>query len=131
MAIFSRNKKTEGKENAPVAEKKAVKAPAEKKEMPNMHGHDLARVLRNPRITEKASDLQGKSVYTFDLAEGVSKREIVEAVRAVYKVTPRKVAVITIRPKMRRNMRSGKTGFSRGGRKAYVYLKAGETIAIH
>ena len=68
-------------------------------------------------------------VYTFDIAPGATKRDVMQAVRALYKVTPRRVAVVTIRAKMRRNARSGKVGMTGGGKKAYVYLKKGETIS--
>lgn len=135
MALFSRKPKTE--EAKPAAEK--PKAAPEKKAAPAKPqapqgvnvAADRAGVLRNPRITEKATDVQQGSVYTFDVAEGATKNEIAEAVRAVYSVTPRKVAVVRIPAKLRRNMRTGKSGVKRGGKKAYVYLKKGETITIH
>ncbi len=70
----------------------------------------------------------GQGVYTFDIAENANKNDVIAAVRALYKVTPRKVAVVTVPSKVRRNMRTGKVGVKRGGKKAYVYLKKGETI---
>jgi ribosomal protein L23 len=53
------------------------------------------------------------------------------AVKELYSVTPRKVAVVNVKSKERRNMRTGRVGVKRGGKKAYVYLKSGETITIH
>lgn len=91
---------------------------------------DLSHVLKHARITEKASMQQSFGVYTFDIGRGVSKREIIAAVRALYQVTPLKVAVVTVPAKMRRSARTGKSGMTRGGRKAYVYLRKGETITI-
>src|SRR3989344_659005 len=88
----------------------------------------LAHVLRHARITEKATMHSADSVYTFDIAARASKRDVIAAVRALYKVTPRMVRVVTIRAKMRRNARTGKRGVTSGGKKAYVYLKKGETI---
>jgi len=127
MALFSRKTKE--------VEKTAATAPAaQKKSAAEVSGTTMAglmHVLRNPRITEKASQVQEASVYTFDIAPGATKRQISAAVRALYKVTPRKIAVVSIPPKKRRNMRTGKRGISPGGRKAYVYLKAGETITVH
>lgn len=93
-------------------------------------GRDVSHVLRHARITEKATMHSGAGVYTFDVGERATKRDIVEAIRALYKVTPRKVAVVTIPAKVRRSVRTGKVGTKRGGRKAYIYLKKGETINL-
>ncbi len=91
---------------------------------------DYAHVLKHPRITEKATTHQAASVYTFDIAERATKRDIIAAVRAIYKVTPHKVAIVVVPSKARRSMRTGQRGISRGGKKAYVYLKKGETITL-
>lgn len=71
-----------------------------------------------------------RGVYVFDVAPGAGKKEIERAVLAAYKVHPMKVRVVNIPRKEVRNMRTGKRGVSGGGRKAYVYLKKGETITI-
>ena len=92
--------------------------------------HDVSHVLRHARITEKATMHSGAGVYTFDISESANKSDVIAAVRALYKVTPRKVAVVTVPSKVRRNMRTGKVGVKRGGKKAYVYLKKGETITM-
>jgi large subunit ribosomal protein L23 len=89
-----------------------------------------AHILKSPRITEKASMHSAESVYTFDVATFATKPQIARAIREVYKVTPRMVRVVTIRPKATRNMRTGKSGMRSGGKKAYVYLKKGETITV-
>lgn len=93
-------------------------------------GTDLSHVLRNPRITEKATMHQEKNMYTFDIAERATKSDVKNAVRALYGVLPRKVRVVTVLAKQRRNARTGTRGVTRGGKKAYVYLKKGETITI-
>ena len=99
-----------------------------KVDLPVVQG--LRHVLKRPRITEKAAQLTVGNVYTFDISKGTTKREVIQAMKSLYKVTPRRVAVVTIRAKMRRNARSGKVGMTGGGKKAYVYLKKGETITI-
>ena len=91
---------------------------------------DVSHVLREPRITEKGTAASGMSVYVFNVAPHATKREIKIAVERYYKVVPRTVRVVSIRPKQVRNVRSGKSGVKRGGKKAYVYLKKGETITI-
>ena len=91
---------------------------------------DLSHVLKSPRITEKATMHAEQGVYVFDVAENATKRSIMQAVLAHYKVMPRMVRVVTIQSKMKRNMRTGKSGMQHGGKKAYVYLKKGEQITL-
>jgi ribosomal protein L23 len=115
MALFSR-KKNEVKEEAA--------APV------TVSTRDLSHVLIQPRITEKATMASSMSVYVFDVAASATKREIQSAVERYYKVTPRLVRVVTGPAKSVRNMRTGQRGVKQGGKKAYVYLKKGETITI-
>lgn len=91
---------------------------------------DVSHVLKNPRITEKASVHQNIGVYTFDVAQDATKTQIMQAVRESYKVSPAKVRIVQIPSKTTRNMRTGRYGVKSGGKKAYVYLKNGETITI-
>lgn len=128
MALFSRKPKpssvktTEGKEETP----RTASSLAHKEHV----SEGTSQVLQQARITEKATMHSDAGVYTFNVAESATKRDIVSAVRALYKVTPRKVAIVSIPSKVRRNMRTGKIGMKHGGKKAYVYLKKGETITI-
>ncbi len=91
---------------------------------------DLSFVLKNARITEKATMHSADGVYTFDIAGVSTKRDVKQAIRALYKVEPRMVRIVSVPTKMKRNARTGKLGQTRGGKKAYVYLKKGETITI-
>ncbi len=86
--------------------------------------------LSNPRITEKASVQQAAGVYVFDVAVDATKRDVISAVKKTYGVTPRMVRTVTIRPTTVRHARTGKYGTTAGGKKAYVYLKKGETINL-
>ncbi|MDP2648454.1 MAG: 50S ribosomal protein L23 [Patescibacteria group bacterium] len=130
MALFGKkDKKEAAPAPAPVKESKPASVASGASE--HVGERDIARVLHNPRITEKATGVQQGGVYTFDVAVKASKREVMEAVRSIYGVTPRKVAVVPVPQKTRRNARTGKSGISHGGKKAYVYLKKGETITIH
>lgn len=90
----------------------------------------MSDILKNPRITEKATAHGELGVYTFDVAEVATKRSVAGAIAALYKVTPRKVRIVTVPSKMKRSVRTGARGVSRGGKKAYVYLKKGDTITI-
>lgn len=118
MALFS-------KKDTVVKEQEATASAA-----PLRGAHGYAHVLKRPRVTEKATDLQSGSVYVFDVAPRATKRDIAAAVRAAYKVTPHKIAVVSVPKKARRSMRTGIRGVSAGGKKAYVYLKKGDTITI-
>jgi large subunit ribosomal protein L23 len=123
MALFGTKKNTE-KKVAKTADAKtaAVRTPG------SVAG--LAHILRHARITEKASMQQGQGVYVFDIASSATKRDVMKAVHALYNVTPRKVAIINVPTKIKKSMRTGRTGKKTGGKKAYVYLKSGETINL-
>jgi ribosomal protein L23 len=91
---------------------------------------DYSSVLKNPRITEKAGMHSTAGVYVFDISPRATKRDIIRTVQQIYKVTPVKVNVATVPSKIKRSARTGRTGVKKGGRKAYVYLKKGETITF-
>jgi large subunit ribosomal protein L23 len=87
---------------------------------------DLTSIIKRPRITEKASMKAERNVYAFDVASTATKKTIAMATKELYNVTPVKVRVVTI-PSKQVFVR-GKWGVKGGGKKAYVYLKKGETI---
>jgi|SRR3989344_1055004 len=126
MALFGKKKNTEKSAGGKAA---VAAAPAADVSGVTM-GRDISTILKHARITEKASMHQEQGVYTFDIARSASKRDVMQAVRSLYKVTPRMVRVVTIPVKSRRNARTGKLGNTGGGKKAYVYLKKGETITF-
>ena len=53
----------------------------------------MTDIIKNPRITEKASLAQEQNVYTFDISSGTNKIEIKKAIFALYKVKPIKVNI--------------------------------------
>jgi large subunit ribosomal protein L23 len=85
-------------------------------------------LLRNPRITEKAANLAGHATYTFDVAVGATKSEIIKAFVMMYKATPIKVNTVNVKAKT--FFRRGKLGIGKKGKKAYVVLPKGTTIDI-
>ena len=86
-------------------------------------------VLLRPRITEKAALGADKSnVYVFEVAKNATKKSISASVHDVYGVKPKKVHVAVI-PSKQVFVR-GKRGVKSGGKKAYVYLKAGDKIEL-
>lgn len=88
-----------------------------------------AGILIRPRITEKAANASVNNVYTFDVNPASNKRQIIEAVKDVYGVTPLVVRIVTVPTKAVYN-RKGTTGVSGGGKKAYVQLKKGDKIEL-
>jgi len=86
----------------------------------------MTSIIKNPRVTEKASAAQAQNVYTFDVADNANKNEIKKAVFALYKVKPVKVNIVTIPKKS--IFQRGQIGWKSGGKKAFVYLKEGDKI---
>ena len=84
------------------------------------------KIIKKPRITEKASFAVEANVYSFDVSDNANKTEIKKAIFALYKVKPTKVNVLSV---PRKNIVSkGKIGVRGGGKKALVYLKKGDKI---
>ena len=124
MALFSRNKKAE--------DKKGVVAPAAKAEVTTAISTkaNLAHILKHARITEKATMHVDIGSYVFNVSDTATKREVSQAIKALYNVTPRMVRVVSIPSKTKRNMRTGRIGMKQGGKKAYVFLRKGDTINL-
>ena len=126
MAIFGSKKNTTAKKGAPKKEAAKVSAPKEVKAAVVADG--IKDVLLRPRITEKAANMTVNHVYTFDIRQSATKRDVATAVAKMYKVTPVKVTVVNTPAKrvaLKRKRGFGKTTASR---KAYVTLKKGEQI---
>ena len=87
-------------------------------------------ILLSPRITEKSAYMSEKGCYVFNVSPRANKGQIAEAIRDTFKVTPRKVTVVTLTRKMRATRGTNRKGASAGGKKAYVYLKPGQTIEL-
>jgi len=146
MALFDTFKKKKETADTPAKEvKKTTKAVKEAKATPKKEakektsatetttftkvgGIDLSMVLREPRITEKASMLAEKGAYVFDVHQSATKPLVAQAVIAKFGVTPEKIRIMNIPTKGRQSRTTGVTHQSRGGRKAVVYLKKGDKI---
>jgi len=86
----------------------------------------VLKIIKNPRITEKASFNAEQNVYTFDVTENANKTEIKKAIFSLYKVHPVKVNILRVQDKQ--VMSKGKWGVKSGGKKALVYLKKEDKI---
>lgn len=86
-------------------------------------------VLISPRMTEKAALAQNRqNVYVFNVSKDANKKSVEQSIKAEYKVTPVQVRIAAIASKP--TFYRGRPGTKAGGKKAYVYLKKGDTIAI-
>jgi large subunit ribosomal protein L23 len=128
MGIFSKNDNSKAK-TAPkkVAKKTETKEKSvEVKASKGVSNLETSRIIKNPRITEKAANVSDNNVYTFDVYPKATKIEIVKAIKAAYGFTPINVNVLAIPTK--KVWRTTANGVKRGGRKAYVTLKKGDKI---
>ncbi|MEK7569509.1 MAG: 50S ribosomal protein L23 [Patescibacteria group bacterium] len=87
---------------------------------------EIGKIIKNPRVTEKGSLLGATGAYVFDITDDAGKDEVKKAIFALYKVKPRKVNILKVPAKKMRSR--GKVGVKSGGRKAVVYLSAGDKI---
>lgn len=84
-------------------------------------------LIKNPIITEKATDLSAFGKYVFLVEKGATKPEVKKAVEGVYKVKVIDVHMINTRPKpIKGRFMSEKSGY----RKAIVTLKEGQKLDI-
>lgn len=150
MAILKRSKDAAAKKDvkeekkAPAKKKAAAKKPAAKKAAPKkkaaaekkapakkkvVASGDAYRVLMRPIVTEKSAKLASEGVYTFQVAPGVGKVHVRQAVKALYGAQPVRVNILNQKGK---RVRFGKTRGQRNHwRKAYVYLKKGQHIDVY
>jgi large subunit ribosomal protein L23 len=118
MALFSRKKK----EPTDAAVVPATQAKATDR--------NLSGVLLQPRLTEKAMNNSDHNVYTFVVRRDATKFQIRDAVKALYNVTPVKINTVTKAPAKRLKGSQNRMVKVPGMKKAYVYLKKGDSISL-
>ena len=118
MALFG--KKKDAKET--VAAKKSASTLSAGR---NLHG-----VLLKPHFTEKSVNMGEQNVYTFEVKRDATKFDVRDAVKALYNVTPVKVNTVNKLPAKRLKGSTGRAVKHVGMKKAYVYLKKGDTINL-
>ncbi len=92
------------------------------------HAELAAKTLISPRITEKASVLAEGNTYTFNIALSATKHDVKRAVQALYGVTPQKIAIVRTDGQAVVSRSRRQRGRTNKMKKAYVFLKKGETI---
>lgn len=123
MALFGKKKQEETAEST--AEVKTSAAP---KALAT--DYNLDSVIIGARITEKAVGMSEQNVYTFNVRRDATKFQVRDAVQALYNVTPVKVNIVNKKPAKRMVGMRGRVKHVKGMKKAYVYLKNGDSISL-
>jgi len=117
MSIFKKAKK----ENKNLAKADIPNASATRQRVSTL-------MIRQPWITEKATDLGGFRKYIFVVDRKANKSEIKKAIESIYSVKVKDINIINIKGKAKRLGRSlGKTSSIK---KAIATLRKGEKIDI-
>ncbi|MBX4192377.1 50S ribosomal protein L23 [Candidatus Parcubacteria bacterium] len=87
-------------------------------------------IILSPRITEKGALLSSVNGYAFHVAKDATKKEVAQAIKTVFNVMPTKVTFVAIPRKVSQTRGTNRKGLTAGGKKAYVFLKKGDTIEI-
>lgn len=124
MALFSQKK--DKKEETAVIAKDQVTT----KNTNQVLGHNLSTVIKGLRLTEKSVNQGERNVYTFNVNRTATKYEIRDAIKAIYNVTPVKVNIVNKKPTTRTTGAKTRAMKVAGLKKAYVYLKKGDTINL-
>jgi large subunit ribosomal protein L23 len=88
----------------------------------------VSKVILAPRMTEKASAQSSANAYTFVVAKNATKGTIRDEIKKEYKVTPLAINITNMQRK--NTFIRGKFGTQEGIKKAIVFLKKGDTIAL-
>ena len=90
-------------------------------------------IIGRPVITEKAANQSERGVYTFLVSGRANKHSVADAVEVLYGVRPKKVRIAQRPPKRKRVRIPGREqeyGFTAQKKKAYVFLREGDTIKL-
>ncbi len=85
-------------------------------------------LIKHPRVTEKATQLNAVGKYVFMVKPAATKNEVKKAVKELYRVDVEAVNMVTTpgKPKRFRNLR----GLTPSFKKAIVTLKEGQKIDL-
>ncbi len=115
--------------------KKAEKKPAEEPEKASVVKPIAKKsavfsyeAVKQPHISEKATNLAEQNQYIFEVSPNYNKKEIKKAIEGVYGVDVLSVNIIKIPAKKRRLGRI--EGFRKGCSKAVIKIKEGQKIEI-
>jgi len=126
MALFSRTKEEKTEEKG--AEQKVVAKPQVNNSLPT--DRDLAGVIIKPHVTEKAVGMGERNVYTFLVRTDATKYLVRDAIKSLFNVTPVKINIVNKKPRQFKSKTKGRRLTEKGMKKAYVYLKDGDSINL-
>jgi len=126
MALFSRKKETKTGEKD--SEKNVVVKPVMSSALPT--DYDLAGILVKPHVTEKAVGMGERNVYAFVVRSDATKYLVRDAIKSLYSVTPVKINIVNKAPRQYMSRKKGRRLTETGMKKAYVYLKDGDSISL-
>lgn len=110
---------------APKTESTAKAASDKKKVTVTARTYD---VLRRPILSEKSAKLSETGALAFEVAADATKKDVANAVKAIYNVTPEKINILNVKGKIK-NFRQ-RTGTQKAVKKAYITLKEGDKIEL-
>ena len=87
-------------------------------------------IIKKTILSEKAYRLMERGLYTFLVDERATKKQIAKAVKNQFSVDIKKVNVLSRATKTKRIAKTRKETEVGGGKKAIVYLKPGQKIAV-
>ena len=135
MAIFDFFKKKKPASAKATAGKKTTALPVEaplkaerRRAGKEKRVHLAWRVLEQPHISEKATDLTKENKYIFRVFPKSNKKEIKKAVEGIYGVDVLDVRTVSIPRK--KKMRGRILGWKKGYKKAIVKIKKGQKIEL-
>jgi large subunit ribosomal protein L23 len=125
---LGRRKRPTGPRRAKGAEGEAPKTEPVKKAIPKKKDKEIYKILREPCISEKATQLSDQNKYTFKVYPNANKTQIAKAIASLYGAKVKSINIINVKPKKRvlRGIEGTKTGY----KKAIVTLEKGEKIEI-
>jgi len=85
-------------------------------------------IIITPIITEKSTERQEYSKYTFKVNKRANKKEIMNAIKDIFKVQPITCNIMNVKGKKKRERY--KTGYTSSWKKAIVTLKKGDKIEL-
>ena len=86
-------------------------------------------VLQRPIISEKAAKLAETNGLVFEIAPSATKKDVANAILAIYNVEPEKVNMVNVKGKVK-SFRGKSKGMQRMIKKAYITLPKGHAVDI-
>ena len=85
-------------------------------------------ILIGPIVTEKSTMLKNNAFYTFEVNKHANKLQIMQAIKAIFKVEVEDCKVINQKPKVKMLKKRRGYGKTKFVKKAIVKLKKGQSI---